>query len=231
MAGRPVLADADDTAFRFPVHVRYGPEPHAYALSEDAVWEDIPTGEVLAAATRTPVLVLVPWSLPRELVLVHAPAFDAAPAAEEIALAAAGAASEVLVLFSRQLSDRELDLYGRVARLGKPMTFVHTIADNESPNERRRVVNLADAYLRERAIAAGRIFTISTRVRAGWNELDALRGTLTAHAEEHMERLRRLQRERAEQARLASAAASGQPEEPRRQTIFERIKRTLGGRP
>ncbi len=231
LAGRPILADADDAAFRFPVHVRYGPEPHVYALGDDAGWEELPAGEVLTAAARAPVLVLVSWSLPHELVLVHAPAFDAGvPAAEEIALAAAGAASEVLALFSRQLSDRELDFYGRVARLGKPLTFVHTIADNEAPNERRRVVNLAEAYLRERAIPCSRIFTVSTRVRAGWNELDALRGTLAAHAEEHMERLRRLQREQAQQARLAATASSVPLEAPRHPTIFERIKRTLGGR-
>ena len=144
-------------------------------------------------------------------------------------LAAAGAASEILALFSRQLSDRELDLYGRVARLGKPLTFVHTIADNETSAERRTRRELADLLARARD-RAQRIFTVSTRVRAGWNELDALRGTLTAHAEEHMERLRRQQRERAEQARLAAASASVQAEEPRRPSIFERIIRTLGGR-
>ncbi|HEY3885325.1 MAG TPA: dynamin family protein, partial [Vicinamibacterales bacterium] len=221
LAERPVLADADDAAFRFPVHVRYGSEPHAYALTDDAVWDEIPADAVLAAAARTPVLVLVPWSLPRELVLVHAPAFDAGvPAAEEIVFAAAGAASEVLALFSRQLSDVELDLYGRLARLGKPLTFVHTIADHETSNERRRVVNLAAEYLRERAIPTPRIFTVSTRERAGWNELGALRGTLAAHAEEHMERLRRVQRERAEQARLASSVAQGPPRKP---TLLERI--------
>jgi len=219
LAGRPVLADADDAAFHYPVHVRYGPEPHAYALTDDAAWDEIAPETVLAAAAKTPVLVLVPWSLPHELVLVHAPAFDAgAPAAEEIVLAAAGAASEVLALFSRQLSDRELDLYARVARLGKPLTFVHTIADNETSTERRRIVTLAERYLRERAIVTSRIFTVSTREHAGWNELDALRGTLVAHAEEHMERLRRLQRERAEQARLSTAGHG-----PRKPSLFERI--------
>jgi hypothetical protein len=225
LAERAVLTDAEDAAFRFPVHVRYGSEPVAYALTEDAVWEEIATGDIPAAATRTPVLVLVPWSLPQELVLVHAPAFDAGvPAAEEIVLAAAGAASEILALFSRQLSEVELELYARLTRLGKPITFVHTLADHESPTERRRVVTLAEEYLRERAIPTPRIFTVSTRERAGWNELGALRGTLIAHAEEHMERLRRVQRERAEQARLASSVAQGPP---RKLTLFERI---LGGR-
>ena len=52
-------------------------------------------------------------------------------------------ASEVLCLFSRQLSDRELELYERVAEFGRPMLFAHTIADNEAPNERRHVVELA----------------------------------------------------------------------------------------
>ena len=225
LAGRPVLADADDAAFRFPVHVRYGPEPVAYALTEGAAWEEIPADGVRAAAARTPVLVLVPWSLPHDLVLVHAPAFDAGvPAAEEIVSAAAGAASEILALFSRQLSDVELELYGRLARLGKPLTFVHTLADHETPAERRRVVTLAGQYLRDRAISTPRIFTVSTRERGGWNELDALRGTLAAHAEEHMERLRRVQREQAEQARLASSVAQGPQRKP---SLFERI---LGGR-
>jgi hypothetical protein len=126
---------------------------------------------------------------------------------------AASAASEILALFSRQLSDRELDLYGRIAENGKPMTFVHTMGDHEDAAERRNVVMLADRYLRERAIVPQRIFTTSTleyreavdagRAPAGWNELVALRSTLEAHAEEHMARLARGERERAERERLA----------------------------
>ena len=41
------------------------------------------------------------------------------------------------------------------------MLFAHTIADNEAPNERRHVVELAQAYLRERNIPAERIFVVS----------------------------------------------------------------------
>lgn len=214
IAGRRVLADeGGDAEFRYPVHVRYGPEPRAYGLTDDAAWEPIPDGAALEAALRTPVLIETPWSLPRELVLVHAPAFDSGlPAAEEIVGAAAAGASEILALFSRQLSDRELDLYGRLAPLGKPMTFVHTIADNEAPAERRNVVALAERYLRERAIVPQRIFTISTRDQGSWNELGALRATLQAHAEEHMERLRRARHEQAEHARLAASAAPAVPQ-------------------
>ena len=135
--------------------------------------------------------------MPRELVLVHAPAFDAGNAeAETIALAAARNASEIVGLFSRQLSDRELALYERVASFEKPMLLAHTIADNESSNERRTVVELAGRYVRERALRVSRIFTISAldyleaaqmhRAAAPWNELGALRDTLHAHDEEYM---------------------------------------------
>jgi hypothetical protein len=158
--------------------------------------------------------------MPRQLVLVHAPAFDSGnEKAEEIALAAAHAASETLGLFSRQLSDRELALYARVAEFEKPMLLAHSIADNESAAERRTVVELATRYLSERAIPVKRIFTISAldyleaahakRRPAAWNELGALRDTLGAHAEEHMRKLE----QRAERApdRAAPPPASAQP--------------------
>ena len=88
------------------------------------------------------------------------------------------------------------------------MTFVHTIADNETPDDRRNVVRLADRYLRERGIVPQRILTVSTREQGAWNELGALRATLVAHAEEHMERLRRADRERAERERLAGVTVT-----------------------
>jgi hypothetical protein len=142
--------------------------------------------------------------------------------AGDIAGAAAAGASEILALFSRQLSDRELDLYGRLAQLGKPMTFVHTIADNETPADRRNVVTLADRYLREQGIVPQRIFTVSTREAGSWNELGALRATLVAHAEEHMERLRRAERERAAHERLASAAVTSAAP-PARRSLLDRL--------
>ena len=215
LAGTLVLADEGGAGeLRFPVHVRYGAEHRVYALSDDAAWDEIPTDTMLEAAARTPVLVETPWDLPRELVLVHAPAFDSGfPLAEEIVSAVAAASSEIVALFSRQLSDRELDLYGRLAPLEKPMTFVHTIADNETPAERRNVVMLADRYLRERVILPKRIFTVSTRADGPWNELRALRATLAHHAEEHMDRWQRAERQRNENARLAAArpAAAERP--------------------
>jgi len=206
LAGTRLLLDEDGAGeLRFPVHVRYGSEPRVYALSDDAAWDPIDPGTMLEAATRTPILIETPWDLPRELVLVHAPAFDSGfPLAEDIVTAVAASASEIVALFSRQLSDRELDLYGRLAPLGKPMTFVHTIADNETAAERRNVVMLADRYLRERAIVPKRIFTVSTREDASWNEIRALRATLASRAEEHMDRLQRAERQRAEEARLAA---------------------------
>jgi len=88
------------------------------------------------------------------------------------------------------------------------MSFVHTIADNETPADRRNVVTLADRYLRERGIVPQRIFTVSTREYGAWNELGALRATLVTHTEEHMERLRRADWERAQHERLAAAASS-----------------------
>jgi hypothetical protein len=226
LARTPVLPDENsDLEMHFPVHVRYGSVPRTYALSDDAAWDEIPASELLLAAMRTPLLIETPWDLPHELVLVHAPAFDSGfPLAEEIVHAAAGSASEILVLFSRQLSDRELDLYGRLARLGKPMTFVHTIADHETPDDRRHVVALAGRYLQEQGIRPKRIFTVSTRERGPWNELEALRATLVTHAEEHMERLRRADRERAEQERLATATLSTRGA-LRRRSLIERLLR------
>jgi GTP-binding protein EngB required for normal cell division len=208
IAGTRLLHDDAGTEALFPVHVRFGERERAYALEREGVWSEIATSEAMTAAARSPVLIETPWSMPRQLVLVHAPAFDSGnPRAEEIALAATGAASEVLGLFSRQLSDRELALYGSVAEMHKPMLLAHTIADNENASERRTVVELAARYVRERALPVARIFTISAlealeaaqtgRRPAPWNELGALRDTLHAHAEEHMHRL-------AERERLAA---------------------------
>jgi predicted GTPase len=224
LAGSRVLPDeGGDGELRFPVHVRYGAESRVYALSDDAAWDEIPADTLLEAASRTPVLVETPWDLPRELVLVHAPAFDSgSPLAEDIVGAVAAAASEIVALFSRQLSDRELELFGRLAPLGKPMTFVHTIADNETSAERRNVVMLADRYLRERAIVPKRIFTVSTRDDASWNELTAFRATLSSQAEEHMDRLQRVARQDAENARLARSPAP-QQRERQRGSFFGRL--------
>ncbi|HEX3463369.1 MAG TPA: hypothetical protein VHS78_04900, partial [Candidatus Elarobacter sp.] len=237
IAGARVLADEGaDLEMHFPVHVRYGDEHRAYALGDDAGWNAISLDEALDAASRTPVLIETPWTLPRELVLVHTPAFDSGfPLAAEIVRAASSAGSEILALFSRQLSDRELDLYAEIARDGKAITFVHTMADHEDSAERRNVVMLADRYLRERAIVPQRIFTTSTleyreavdagRAPAGWNELVALRSTLEAHAEEHMMRLARAERERAEAERLANAAPApaAAPQASRRGTFLGRL--------
>jgi hypothetical protein len=219
---------------RFPVHVRYGPVSKAYALSDDAAWDEIALDSALAAATRTPVLIETPWPLPRQLVLVHTPAFDSGlPDAEQIVFAAATAASESLALFSRQLSDRELDVYGRIAQLGKPMTFVHTIADNEAAAERRNVVSLADRYLRERAIVPQRTFTISSieyrnarlaqRAPAAWNETGALIDTLSARAQEHMTRLERSARERRAIERLSEHAVPVPETGNRPRSLLERL--------
>jgi hypothetical protein len=204
-AGRRVLADEIAGAIAYPVHVRYGEQEGAFALQPDGEWREIEIESALEEAARNPVLILTPWKLPRELVLVHAPAFDAGDSTlEDVCMVAAREASEVLCLFSRQLSDRELSLYERVADLGKPVMFAHTLADNETASERRHVIELAQQYLRERSIPTQRTFTVSTleyaqakreqRAPAGWNELDALISTISAHAEEHMARLDRLAR-------------------------------------
>ena len=240
IAGTRVLPDEGaDVEMHFPVHVRYGERHRAYALGDDAGWNEIALGEALDAAARTPLLIETPWALPRQLVLVHTPAFDSGyPLATEIVRAAAQSASEIVALFSRQLSDRELALYGEIAQAAKPMTFVHTMADHEDGAERRNVVMLADRYLREHAIVPQRIFTTSTleyreavdagRAPAGWNELVALRSTLEAHAEEHMARLARGDRERAEVARLAkSTPAVVTPAASERGSFFKRL---FGGR-
>ena len=210
-AGRPILTDDVAGSARFPIHVRYGEHDQAFALGDDGEWREIAFDTATSAAETSPVLMLTPWNLPRELVLVHAPAFDSGEAnAEDVNVVVASHASEVLCLFSRQLSDRELALYERVAEFGKPMLFAHTIADNEAPSERRHVVELAQSYLRERNIPAERVFVVSAheyaqarqerRAPAGWNEMEALRSTLESHAEAHMARLERLARSAKEQA-------------------------------
>ena len=231
IAGRTVLTDDVAGSARFPIHVRYGEHDAAFTLGDDAAWHEISFESATQAAVNAPVLVLVPWSLPRELVLVHAPAFDSGdPEGEDVNVVVASHASEVLCLFSRQLSDRELALYERIAEFNKPMLFAHTIADNEAPSERRHVVELAQSYLRERNIPADRIFVVSAheydearragRAPAGWNELEALRSTLEAHAESHMARLERL-------ARAATKTQEPTPAEvpsaPRAPGLFARM--------
>jgi predicted GTPase len=205
IAGRTVLTDDVAGSARFPIHVRYGEREEAFALDDRGEWREIAFNDAMGEAEHGPVLVLVPWSLPSELVLVHAPAFDSGdPSAEDVNVVVASHASEVLCLFSRQLSDRELTLYERIAEFNKPMLFAHTIADNEEPSERRHVVELAQTYLRERNIHADRVFVVSAheyaqakaerRAPAGWNEFEALRTTLESQAEAHMARLERLKR-------------------------------------
>jgi predicted GTPase len=217
-AGTSVLTDDVAGSARFPIHVRYGEHEQAFALSEGGEWQEIAFAQATAYAANSPVLILVPWSLPRELVLVHAPAFDSGePEAEDVNVVVASHASEVLCLFSRQLSDRELSLYERVSEFHKPMLFAHTIADNEEPNERRHVVELAQTYLRERNIPAERVFVVSSheydrarlerRAPAGWNETEALRATLEGHAESHMARLERLTRAAASEQQAAAPPA------------------------
>ena len=222
VAGTRLLHDEGGTEALFPIHVRYGERDRAYALEHEGKWTEIATGDATAQAARSPVLIETPWDLPRQLVLVHAPAFDSGnEEAEEIALAAARAASEIVGLFSRQLSDRELALYARVAEFAKPMLLAHTIADNESPGERRTVVELAGRYLRERGIVANRIFTISAldyleaaqtkRRPAPWNELGALRETLATQAEEHMRKLAERERRAVPSVAQATLPSAGQP--------------------
>jgi hypothetical protein len=230
-----VLADETAGEIAYPVHVRYGEQESAFALQADGSWREIEIESALDEAHSNPVLILTPWKLPRELVLVHAPAFDAGDSTlEDVCMVSARAASEVLCLYSRQLSDRELALYERVAQLGKPMLFAHTLADNESTSERRHVVELAAQYLRERMIAVKRMFTVSTleyaqakrdgRAPAGWNELDALVSTICAHAEEHMSRMDRLERLQETEAR-APRPHEDAPAEKRR-GFFARLFRS-----
>jgi predicted GTPase len=230
-AGTTVLTDDVAGSVRFPIHVRYGAQEQAFSLTSDGRWEEIPFAQAAAAAATNAVLVLVPWKLPHELVLVHTPAFDSGdPDAEDVNIVAASHASEVLCLFSRQLSDRELELYARIAEFGRPMLFAHTIADNEAPSERRHVVELAQQYLKERSIPAERIFVVSAheyeeakragRAPAGWNEMEALRSTLESHAETHMARLERLAK-----ARSGAQAATEHPapEKERQGGLFGRL--------
>lgn len=229
-AGRRILTDDDAGSVRFPIHVRYGEREVAYALGDDGQWEAIAFELVAQTAAQRAVLALVPWEMPRELVLVHAPAFDSGdPHAEDVNVVVASHASEVLCLFSRQLSDRELALYERVAEFGRPMLFAHTMADNEAASERRRVVELAGEYLERQRIAADRIFVVSAheydaarqarRAAAGWNEMQALRATLESHAQEHMAGLER-------RLRTAASQRAREPQHPAEATP----KRGLLGR-
>jgi hypothetical protein len=204
-AGRTVLDDDVAGSAVFPIHVRYGDRDQAFTLGDGGRWDEIPVERTIAAAASAPVLRLTPWKHPRELVLVHAPAFDSGEAhAEDVDMVVAATSSAVLCLFSRQLSDRELALFERVGELGKPMLFAHTIADNETPAERRNVVELATTYLQERNIPANRLFAVSAheyqraleagRAPAAWNEFGAVVATIEGQAETHMARLARLAR-------------------------------------
>jgi tRNA U34 5-carboxymethylaminomethyl modifying GTPase MnmE/TrmE len=233
-ANRRVLTDERAGSVRFPIHVRYGERELAYCLDAGATWREIPFEEATAAAAETAVLLLVPWSLPKQLVLVHAPAFDSGdPDADDVNVAVASHASEVLCLFSRQLSDRELDLYDRVAEFGRPMLFAHTIADNESPKERRRVVELAAEYLKTRGIPSERVFTVSAndyvealeqkRAASPWNETEALRSTLESHAEAHMARLERLERARATAPAVAENVFTEPPVRSKEPGLLARV--------
>ena len=162
LAGSRILHDDGSIETRFPIHVRYGASERASKLQSDGTWDEIPLDQAMAQAARTPVLIETPWSFPRQLVLVHAPAFDSGDDdAERISLAASQEASEVVALFSRQLSDRELDVYVRVAAQKRPILFAHSIADNENTSERRSVVELARRYLQEHRIPTARVFTVS----------------------------------------------------------------------
>jgi predicted GTPase len=236
IAGTRLLSDDAASEALFPIHVRYGERERAYALERRGEWRVIAMDAAVAQAARSPVLIETPWRMPRELVLVHAPAFDSGnEEAEAIAIAAARHASETLGLFSRQLSDRELALYARVAEFGKPMLLAHTIADNETANERRTVVDLAARYVRERGLSVARIFTISAldyfeaaqmrRAPAGWNELPALRDTLQAHAEEHMSRS--AQRERLAAGHHANAQAPQPAVPPHEERSGPRLRGAL----
>jgi len=223
-AGRTVLDDDVAGSAIFPIHVRYGDRDQAFALGDGGHWDEIPVERTIAAAATAPVLRLTPWRHPRELVLVHAPAFDSGEAhAEDVNMVVAGTSSAVLCLFSRQLSDRELALFERVGELGKPMLFAHTIADNETPAERRNVVDLAKAYLQERNIPANRLFAVSAhdyqraleakRAPEAWNEFGAVVATLEGQAETHMARLARL-------ARNGAAAPAAPPPEAKAPSGF-----------
>ncbi|HTV75192.1 MAG TPA: dynamin family protein [Candidatus Acidoferrales bacterium] len=233
ISGTRLLQDEGAREAIFPIHVRYGDQTRAYAQVEGE-WHVIPLESAMTQAASSPILIEVPWKMPRELVLVHAPAFDSGnPQAQEIALAAAEAASEVLVLFSRQLSEHELALYARVAALGKPMLFAHTIADNESAAERRTVVELAGRYLRKSDIPYKRIFTVSAldfdeaalaqRAPLPWNELGALRDTLASHAEEHMRRLARRSAKTPVQRSQSMPANPPLPSAPPLQRALDRL--------
>lgn len=228
-AGKDVLDDAVAGSATFPIHVRYGDTDRAFALAENGTWNEVPVDETVARAGASPILRLTPWKHPHELVLVHAPAFDSGESsAEDVNLVVAQASSAIVCLFSRQLSDRELALYERVAELGKPMLFAHTIADNETAAERRNVVELAQRYLQERGITAARIFTVSSheyaqaaaagRAPAAWNELGALIATVEGSAEAHMARLARLTRGLAAAPRAVEAANP-----PKKEGFFARL--------
>jgi hypothetical protein len=114
------------------------------------------------------------------------------------------------------------------------MLLAHTIADNETPAERRTVVELAARYLRERGIATPRIFTVSAldffeaaqtgRAAAAWNELGALRQTLEAHAETHMQRLS----ERERRAGEKSVTSQSSPDVSSRPNLRRALDRWLG---
>ena len=75
------------------------------------------SNRALEEATRNPVLILTPWTLPRELVLVHAPAFDSGDATlEDVNMVAARARKrDPLPVFAPTLRPRTRALRARRA--------------------------------------------------------------------------------------------------------------------
>ena len=112
------------------------------------------------------------------------------------------------------------------------MPLVHTIADNETPAERRTVVELADAIsARTGHYDAAHLYRFRTRFFGGranrarrgpWNELGALRQTLEAHAEAHMQRLAERVRRSSEKS-VTSHTAPGVSSRPNLRGALDRL--------
>ena len=222
-AGR-VLTDDVAGSVRFPIHVRYGEREQAYCLDDDGAWHEIAFERARRRPPpKPPCCCSCRGSLPRELVLVHAPAFDSGdPDAEDVNVAVASHASEVLCLFSRQLSDRELEPL-RARRRVRPADALRAYDRRQRSAARNGATSSSSPaeYLKARAIPGrARLHGLGTRIRAGARARRARRpagtkpkrsaATLEAHAEVHMARLDAL----GERTRDAAPAPADEAPEP-----------------
>ena len=185
LAGTRVLPDEGARReLRFPVHVRYGPVPRASTRSPTMrSGTRFRPRRCCAAALRTPAAgrdAVGPAARtgprPRPAVRFRLPA-----GAKRSCAPPPASASEILALFSRQLSDRELDLYGSSLAVGQTDDLRAHDGRQRNPS---RSAYMSYCLPTDICKSGGSYRNESSPCRrantAAWNELGALRATLVS---------------------------------------------------